>query len=252
MRDIIIDGVSLYDTYGVILLDETISIPPKKKEKWIEIEGSINGDIDASESVYGFPLYENRKGEFCLFITNNIKTNNNLLISLYHGKTVNIKFGYESQYEYRGRIQVDDISRTLHDDKIYFEFEGNPYRYKPLQTITQNCACGKSFTVMSGAKPVQPTITVSRKSFVTINNLSAELDIGTWLLDDLFLTEGNNSVFIDTTYGETGDLTWSQLSGTWSQQTGTWSQLGWSSQARQTKQSDNSYNATITYEWGDL
>lgn len=63
LHDILVDGNSLYAYYGLIPTTRPYIAPPSIKTNKIEIPGA-NGEIDLTENLTGYPLYNRRTGSW--------------------------------------------------------------------------------------------------------------------------------------------------------------------------------------------
>lgn len=130
------------DTFGIITGFEKET--PSVQTKMISIPGR-NGDIDASEVLTGYPVYNNRKITINMAIIGGSSTaceeKYEELTSLCHGQRCEISCDFIPGYHFVGRltISLSDNKKTFGKVKITADCE--PYAYKNTKT-SKNIAVG--------------------------------------------------------------------------------------------------------------
>lgn len=106
-----------------------IPVPPPRTE-FLEVPGR-QGEIDISESLAGEVLYGMRTGSF-EFLVSDIKRWQEMygkLLSLIHGKKVQITLDTEPGFLYQGRIYVSEFKSDKNFSLITLEYKLEPYKY---------------------------------------------------------------------------------------------------------------------------
>lgn len=131
------------DTIGIITGFEKET--PSVQTKMISIPGR-SGDIDASEALTGYPIYNNRKITISMTIIGDspstCEEKYEELTSLCHGQQCEISCDFIPGYHFVGRlvVSVNDNKKTFGKVKITADCE--PYAYKNAKTI-KNIAVGE-------------------------------------------------------------------------------------------------------------
>lgn len=101
-------GISLLDTYGLIMTSKYIG-PPKPKTKLVDIPGR-DGALDLSEVLTGRVSYEQRPIEIELFTAEKplgFSAIRSQLQNAFHGKHLQIIFDDDPMYYWEGRVEID-------------------------------------------------------------------------------------------------------------------------------------------------
>lgn len=200
----IVNGVDLYEKYGLIFTD-TYEMPvPEYKPYEVDIPGG-NGKIDLTEFT-GDISYSNRaqKFTFCKLpdvsqtTFERIKTT---VSKFLHGKRFYYTVSVDPDYIYTGRFSVtSDSSRQHKAAFIVIKVDADPYKLRKDSPITwvANAAGGAKLNFPCGRLKVQPTIEVYRNAVVSFNGVSHEISKGSWKFDDVWFTGDSNELIINT------------------------------------------------------
>lgn len=107
---------------------------PEVKTKTVEIPG-MNGDLDLSESLTGYPTYKTRKGSIDFMIVTGYEYWNEIyqsMCSYFHGKKVYFACEDDPAYYYCARITVGKYDSQKDNSNITIEYEAEPYKYEYL------------------------------------------------------------------------------------------------------------------------
>lgn len=201
---IIVNGVDLYEKYGLIFTD-TYEMPvPEYKPYEVDIPGG-NGKIDLTEFT-GDISYSNRsqKFKFCKLPEvsqsefERIKTK---VSKFLHGKRFSYVVSVDPDYIYTGRFSVtSDTSRENKAAFIVVKVDADPYKLRKDSPVTwvANAAGGVKLNFPCGRLKIQPTIEVYRNSVVSFDGVSHEISKGSWKLDDIWFTGDLNELVINT------------------------------------------------------
>lgn len=104
--------------------------PPSVKVKTIDNPGG-DGIIDLTESVTGFPLYEQRTGSWDFYVLNDwVKWQDRYeeILNELHGKNVQAILDDDKEYYYNGRITVNQWTSDKDHSKITLDYNFDPYK----------------------------------------------------------------------------------------------------------------------------
>lgn len=199
MKTISINGTNLYQTDHIILESVDIEMPQAKISK-VSIPGR-NGDLDMSEALTGFVMYENRTITVQLGIGGKdayVKKNN--ILMNYVGKIVQVSFSHISGY-YKGRCTVKsiEIDNDLHTT-VVLSFDCEPFRYEDAP-ITKNVTLNGQTTTISCPNlqmPSQPTVTTSSQTTIRYESQQVTVSKGEHLLP-FSLAPGSNELRVTGT-----------------------------------------------------
>ncbi len=105
---------------------------PERKTKIVEIPG-MNGDLDLSESLTGYPLYSNRKGSIEFLVMNDYEHWHDIyqnMCSYLHGKRLYMAFEEDPAYYYYGTFTVEQYESGDHNSNITISYELEPFKYE--------------------------------------------------------------------------------------------------------------------------
>lgn len=203
-----------WDDWHLIPTSRPVFNPPTVKTKYIDIPGA-DGIIDLTESLTGFPSYNNREGSIEFIVENGHKQWYNTyseIMDYLHGQYVKAILEDDPSHYYEGRFAVNQWKSDSHWSLITFDYNLNPYKmsvststedweWNPFDfengVIQTDCfkdvaidsdsyvSYGYSSNGLIGRKPVCPTFTVSSTdgNGMVIKLYNRELNI---LLDKVF------------------------------------------------------------------
>ena len=204
---LIVNGIDLTSEYGLVLSDGYTLGPPEPKTHMIEIPGS-NRIIDLTEVLLGDVAYNNRKQEFTLYAIytadfEKLKTD---ISNLLHGKSYDYKLTMDPGYTYHGRFSVTGYSHAMYADGrvgvITISVNSDPFKSKGLQTFRFNAAGGIRVTLNSGRKPVSPKFEFKSETIVSSKGVYARMQPGTYVVNDLWLEQGANEIYLNSYLGD--------------------------------------------------
>lgn len=138
-----VDGVPYHTwrNFRLIANGRLVIAPPPLKSNYLAIPGK-NGQIDLTETLTGFPLYDNRTGSLDFIVDNQVvdpskKTRiDNMtwveryseLMNLFNGREVTITLDDDPSFEYIGRMTVNSWGSGQSWSTISFDYVLNPYK----------------------------------------------------------------------------------------------------------------------------
>ncbi|MEG0322489.1 MAG: hypothetical protein RR547_00560 [Raoultibacter sp.] len=218
-ESLIINGKDTFADFGLILLHDFELSPPEPKIKQVDIPGG-DGTLDLTEVLTGDVSYSDRKQRFSFrtFYPEDFEAVKSRVSNFLHGRLFDYKLSWDSTYTYTGRFRVSSYSDAYGVGMIDIEVIANPYKLRDLRTLKINAAGGVVVNLTSGRKRVCPTFDVNGECEIYGNGALAHFyRAGAYKINDLWLTEGNNQIYINTYFGP-GTTTWADLAGyTWKQ-----------------------------------
>lgn len=227
---LIVNGVDLTSTYGLILIDGYTLEPPEPKTYTVDIPGG-NGTIDLTEALTGDVSYENRSQEFTFDVLypDDFEKTKTKIMNFLHGRAYDYTMTMDPGYTYHGRFTVESFEHTAYANGIVGEIkvkiEANAYKSKGTQAYKLNATCGKLYRFESGRRKVHPIIECEQVCFFTLLPNGNEITVpsGTHRLNDVLFESGVNECWINTqkfwdiSYDEVGEgdkfeSTWDDLS----------------------------------------
>ena len=182
-----------YDDFSLFLASKEIGTAEPKK-KIVEVEGS-DGVLDFTE-YFGDVKYNNRtlKMDFSLIHSDLLGQYSSIQDAI-HGKKMNISFSEDSGFYYVGRITVEPFTKEKNIGRFSITADCDPYKYKTNETIvTQSVSGSKTITLTNSRKRVVPTITTNAEMSFTFGATTVTHTAGTFIIPELELVEGNNTI----------------------------------------------------------
>lgn len=208
-----------WDDWKILPTERPVFAPPKPKTTYIDIPGG-NGTLDLSESLTGYPVYENRTGSFKFRVMNDYVPwyeRYSEIMNYLHGRVMNAVLADEPNYFYNGRFTVDNWESGNTWSIITIGYNVNPYKWvlssstEPWIWDSFNFSTGiitdttftdiyinspsvwidKSFkSDFFGTVPISPTIIVSNSSNLNVRYVNEYLGIDSTIV----LSDGNNKI----------------------------------------------------------
>lgn len=138
-----------WDDWHLIPETQPVVALPAQKTNYIDIPGA-SGSLDLSESLTGYPIFEDREGSFTFIVTNragatqpyeNRKKLSRVVedIAEYlHGKTMRMRLEDDSNYYYEGRFSVSDPSPEEDFSRITINYRVGPYKWSIFSSVESN------------------------------------------------------------------------------------------------------------------
>lgn len=210
-----VEGVDLYEAFGLVLTNESVLGPPKLKRYEVDVPGG-NGSIDLTDAVSGDALFEDREHSLVLRMEvvgpeefERVKTE---VSNMLHGRRLSYELATDPGYAYEGRFEVDEYYSQMHSGCIKLMVKALPYKSRGMRTYRVNAAGGVTVSLDSGRCPVRPTVEVERRSLVSAEGRTWEVEPGAWQLDGLTFRQGANRLVVNT-YPEYSHAVWAGYAG---------------------------------------
>lgn len=211
-----------WDNWHLVPTSRPVFNPPKQKIKTLEILGG-NGIIDLSESLTGYPLYENREGSFEFVVMNGYKPWQEAYsdISDYiHGRKMRAVLEDDPYYYYEGRFSINAWKSDKNNSFITIDYNVAPYKRRIVNSVI-NIPFERGTTLKElnqmfyGQEPVCPMLELETEnqngiSIQFVNsalgiNINRQVSDGTIQLSDFIFYGDEVKMYLLTT--STGTLT---------------------------------------------
>ena len=213
MKGITFGNYHSYDAFQLILSSKTIGTPSPKTDT-IDIPGG-DGVLDLTE-YFGDTKYGNRKLSFdfsSVVIPEDFMSLFSMVQNALHGKKMNIILDDDPGWYYTGRISVSEWKADRNIGTLVVDCDCEPYKHQISPTVVSRSISGTStISLTNSRKRVVPEVKVTSGSGLTFTFGSGSvwtLSSGSYLLPELELVEGNNTV----TVSGTGTITFTYTHG---------------------------------------
>lgn len=129
-HSLIISGQNTWDNWHIVPTERPSVAPAAVKESYVDIPGA-NGTLDYTEALAGTVLYGDSEGSWEFIVLNGYQewyTLYNYLLQYLHGKEHTIILEDEPDYQYTGRLKVNQWKSEQHNSKITIDYKLSPYR----------------------------------------------------------------------------------------------------------------------------
>lgn len=208
-------GKNTWNDWHLIPSSRPVFNPPSRKTKTVEIPGG-HGLLDLSESLTGYPLFNNREGSFDFIVANGYEN----WISVYskilnylHGRRLKAVLEDEPNHYYDGVFTVNEWKSNSDGtwSNITIDYSVLPYKYEPYMdlVIDNNLAAITNFDVSDniGYAPTHPRFMVYSPTGIKVTytnnltNVTNEVLLGngeTECPDMIFIPTPTNKIIIKT------------------------------------------------------
>ncbi len=111
--------------------------PPSLKRKILEIPGA-DGSIDLTESLTGYPVYDNREGSIELIVMNGYAEWYQIysdIMDYLHGQTMRAILEDDKEYFYEGCFTVNEWKSNQDYSRIVIDYSVGPYKWYILKSL---------------------------------------------------------------------------------------------------------------------
>ena len=130
-----------WDDWHMIPINRPVIALPELKYVSVDLAGA-DGEIDLSEALTAYPVYENRKGSLKFRIIDDLGNEKRTLsrgseIANYlHGKRMRMILEEDQGYFYIGRFEVEELKYKKHHEwaDITISYNLEPYKYELLNS----------------------------------------------------------------------------------------------------------------------
>ena len=197
MKGITFGNLHSHRDLNLILASKEIGSPAVKERK-IDIEGG-DGSLDLTD-FFGEAKFENvtHKFQFSTIIPkaqflSAFTTVKNAL----HGKKMRIILDDDPLFYYLGRIHVSSFTNEKNVGSISIECDCEPFKYKLQPTSRKVTVNGTQAIILTnGRKRAVPEITTTASMTIVFDSWSVSRNAGTFIIPELELKEGENTVTV--------------------------------------------------------
>lgn len=136
---VLINGMNTKNDLGMVMLDDLKISAPAVKSSYVDVPG-IDGSLDYTEALTGYPLYEDRQVSFTLFGKYDEPTlamARKAFAARFNGRVVHIETPDLPGYYWRGRVTMTDYG-AYNSGRIGVNMENAfPYRLKRDVTVRE-------------------------------------------------------------------------------------------------------------------
>lgn len=216
-----------WDDWKILPTERPVFAPPKPKTTYIDIPGG-NGTLDLSESLTGYPIYENRTGSFKFRVMNDYvewHERYTEIMEHLHGRSMNAILADDPDYFYKGRFTVDSWASGDTWSEITIGYTVDPYKWSILSSTepwiwdsfnfsngvileetfssikidSPNGWTASTFDAnMFGRAPISPTFNVSDSNGLMVRFINTYLGID----ETVYLVDGKNTIPDFVFYGQ--------------------------------------------------
>jgi len=113
--------------------------PPAQKVKTLDIPGG-DGLIDLSQSLTGYPVYQNRTGSIEFLVMNGFKTWQlaySDIMDYLHGQRMRAVLEDDPEYFYEGRFAINEWKSEKDWSRIVVDYDVGPYKWSVQSSIEE-------------------------------------------------------------------------------------------------------------------
>ncbi len=125
-----------WDDWRLVPSSRPLFNPPAQKTKTLDIPGG-NGVIDLSQSLTGYPVYQNRTGSIEFIVMNDFKPWQMAysdIMDYLHGQTLRAVLEDDPEYFYEGRFTVNAWKSEKDWSRIVVDYNVGPYKWSNLSS----------------------------------------------------------------------------------------------------------------------
>ncbi len=125
-----------WDDWRLVPSSRPLFNPPPQKVKTLDIPGG-NGIIDLSQSLTGYPVYQNRTGSIEFIVMNDFKPWQiaySDIMDYLHGQTLRAVLEDDPEYFYEGRFTVNAWKSEKDWSRIVVDYDVGPYKWSNLSS----------------------------------------------------------------------------------------------------------------------
>ena len=135
-HSITIGGKNTWDDWRLVPASRPVFNPPAQKVKTLEIPGG-DGVIDLSQSLTGYPVYQNRTGSIEFIVMNDFKPWHMAysdIMDYLHGQKLRAVLEDDPEYFYEGRFTVNVWKSEKDWSRITIDYDVGPYKWSVLSS----------------------------------------------------------------------------------------------------------------------
>ena len=130
-HSITIGGKNTWDDWRLVPASRPVFNPPAQKVKTLEIPGG-DGVIDLSQSLTGYPVYQNRTGSIEFIKPWHMAYSD--IMDYLHGQKLRAVLEDDPEYFYEGRFTVNVWKSEKDWSRIIIDYDVGPYKWSVLSS----------------------------------------------------------------------------------------------------------------------
>lgn len=137
-----------WDDWHLVPASRPLFNPPTVKTKIIDIPGA-NGNLDLSDSLTKYPVYDNREGQLEFIVMNDYwewYDAYSTIMNHLHGQTMKAILEDDQEWYYIGRFSVNSWESSKDYSRIIIDYSVKPFKYFIRGTL-ENITIGGSKTL---------------------------------------------------------------------------------------------------------
>lgn len=206
-----------WDDWRLIPTSRPIFAPPEVKTNYVDLAG-VDGQVDLSESLTGYPLYNSRSGSFEFYVYGGESYGSwskrySEIMAYLHNRRMKAVLEDEPEYYYEGRFSVSQWQSGQDWSGITIGYVVDPYKKALVGSLEEwlwdpfsfetgvinslkglGVSGSRTVTIAGGQQPVTPTFTASAAMSVTFNGATYSLIAGSSKVAKVVLREGTNTL----------------------------------------------------------
>lgn len=138
-HSVIFGNKNSWKDWHLIPVSRPVFNPPEVKTNVIDIPG-MDGGIDLSEILSGYPLYKNRSGSFDFIVDPDWKAWSEVyseIANYVHGRHLRAILTDDPGYFYEGRFSLDSWKSSEKYSSITITYDVEPYKYNVVGTLDE-------------------------------------------------------------------------------------------------------------------
>lgn len=138
-HSITIGEKNTWDDWHLIPSSRPLVNPPSVNEKFVDIPG-MNGQLDLTETLLGYPTYANRTGSWEFYVMNDYwdwATAYSTIMRYLHGKRLRCVLDDDQSYYYEGRFKVNQWKSDKNWSMITIDYTINPFKHSIESSVDQ-------------------------------------------------------------------------------------------------------------------
>ena len=202
---LVVAGVDLCEQFDLVMTGYTLS-PPAPKVYEVDIPGG-DGSIDMTESIAGDVSYSNRsmQFDFSSVMPDSFEAVKTEVSNMLHGRRLDFSLSCDPGYTYTGRFSVDEYVSRCNYGTLRIAVSADPYKLKEHKAVRVAAAGGATVVLPCGRKRQSPRVSCESETLVCFEGQTVRVQPGSWRLRDLWLSEGDNELYVNSWPGG-GDM----------------------------------------------
>lgn len=201
---IVIDGVgSILDEFGVFVAKGSEFPEAVVRQRLVSVP--CGPPIDLSEAATGDVVFDDVEHRIVLVAlkADDIYECRRKIVNALSGRFLTYRLSWDPGYSFNGRWFFGEIEYYgPNHARFVVTTRTEPYRTKGVQTFRVNAAGGIVATLESGRMPVCPVFDFASETIVSCNGITAQMQPGSYKVNDLWLVEGANEIYINSYLGD--------------------------------------------------